>query len=372
MRARIALQSTWSVTSTKNGCCFAEAFGVRGHVGALKTGDPALAASHCKAMSSQSRHLVVVALIVLALAPVSIFGAGKRGVATQLPGYKAVRVHYGPMNKMIMSVRINARPANLLVDTGASQIILNDDVAELAGVRPFQRAMNQVRFSAPTQIFTMRSEINGQSLPVGIAHDIAAGNMSFGSNPVALRESAHSGSGAHEVDGVLGLDILLRYKALINCRTKLVFFKVDQGERISLASAAASEKYTRIPIQRAETGALTVPCTIRGQPTRLLIDTGAFVTILHEAFVKPLGVPVEPTRISAQFARGASQRINAAKINDLTIGTFKMPPEKIGVAPLPRFALHQGDTNIAGILGMDTLYICQAIIDLDGMNLFLK
>jgi hypothetical protein len=39
---------------------------------------------------------------------------------------------------------------------------------------------------------------------------------------------------------------------------------------------------------------------------------------------------------------------------------------------LPQFALHQGSSKIAGILGMDTLYICHAIIDLDGMNLFLK
>jgi hypothetical protein len=43
-----------------------------------------------------------------------------------------------------------------------------------------------------------------------------------------------------------------------------------------------------------------------------------------------------------------------------------------GVAPLPQFALQQGDTKIAGILGMDTLYICHTIIDLDGMGLFLK
>jgi len=49
-----------------------------------------------------------------------------------------------------------------------------------------------------------------------------------------------------------------------------------------------------------------------------------------------------------------------------------VPPEKFGVAPLPQFVLQQGDTKIAGILGMDTLYICHAIIDLDGMNLFLK
>ena len=105
---------------------------------------------------------------------------------------------------------------------------------------------------------------------------------------------------------------------------------------------------------------------------RLLVDTGAFVTILHEGFVKSLGLAVEPTRISAQFPRGGSKKINAAKIDTLNIGAFKMSPEKLGVAPLPRFALQQGDSKIAGILGMDTLYICHAIIDLDGMNLFVK
>ena len=311
-------------------------------------------------------------MLVACLASLSVFGAVRNRSGIQLSGYKAVRVHYGRMNKMIMSVRINGRPANLLVDTGASQIILNNDFAESAGVTPFQRAMNQVRFSVPTQVFRMGSEINGQLLPVGLAQNIAAGSMNFGSNPVALRESAHSGADAREEDGVLGLDILLRHKALINCRTKLVFFKVDQAQRISLGPVAASEKYTRVPIQRAETGALIVPCAIRGQPARLLIDTGAFVTMLHEDFVKSLGFPVEPTRISAQFGHGASKRINAAKINDLSIGSYRMSPEKFGVAPLPRFALQQGDTKIAGILGMDTLYMCHAIIDLDGMNLFLK
>src|SRR5207247_10486745 len=98
----------------------------------------------------------------------------------------------------------------------------------------------------------------------------------FGSNPITLRNSSDSGTGTSHVDGVLGLDILLRHKAVINCRAKLVFFKVDQGHQTSLSSIASSEKFTRIPIQREENGALTVPCSIRGQPARLLVDTGAF------------------------------------------------------------------------------------------------
>jgi predicted aspartyl protease len=324
----------------------------------LGTADTAIA----RTLTRRRGWVLVFMFVLFAVAPLSISGAAKNGSATQLPGYKAVRVHYGPMNKMIMSIRINGHPANLLVDTGSNQLILDAEAAELFGVMPSPHGLVYIR----------STKIQGQSLPVGFVQNMSAGSMNFGSSLVTLRRSSHADAANAAFDGVLGLDILFRRKALINCRTKLVFFKVDQARRINLGSVASSEKFTRVPIQREETGALTVACSIRGQPTRLLVDTGAFVTILHEGFVKSLGLVAEPTRISAQFGREASKKISAAKINDLTIGTFKAPPEKIGVAPLPHFALQQGSSKIAGILGMDTLYIYHAIIDLDGMNLFLK
>jgi predicted aspartyl protease len=324
----------------------------------LRTADTTIA----RTLTRRRGWVLVFMFVLFAVAPLSISGTAKNGSAMQSPGYKAVRVHYGPMNKMIMSVRINGHPANLLVDTGSDQLILDEEAAELFGVMPSPHGLVYIR----------STKIQGQSLPVGFVQNMSAGSMNFGSSLVTLRRSSHADAAKAAFDGVLGLDILFRRRALINCRTKLVFFKVDQARRINLGSVASSEKFTRVPIQREETGALTVPCSIRGQPTRLLVDTGAFVTILHEGFVKSLGLVAEPTRISAQFGREASKKISAAKINDLSIGTFKAPPEKIGVAPLPHFALQQGSSKIAGILGMDTLYIYHAIIDLDGMNLFLK
>ena len=263
---------------------------------------------------------------------------------------------------MIMSVRINGQPANLLVDTGSNQLILDTEAA--AVIRRHGHRLVVCSTSGPRRF-------RANPCRLAFVQNMSAGSMNFGSSLVTLRRSSHADAASGAFDGVLGLDILFRHKALINCRTKLVFFKVDQARRINLGSVAASEKFTRVPIQREETGALTVPCSIRGQPTRLLVDTGAFVTILHEGFVKSLGLAAEPTRISAQFGPGASKQISAAKIDDLNIGAFKMPPEKFGVAPLPQFALQQGSSKIAGILGMDTLYICHAIIDLDGMSLFL-
>jgi predicted aspartyl protease len=255
------------------------------------------------ACDARARRLQKMAVLLVCIAPLSISGAAKNRSAMQVPGYKAVPVHYGPMNKMIMSVRINGQPANLLVDTGSNQMILDAETAASFGITPSQRGLRYIRFT----------QVNGQDLPVGFAQNVTAGSMNFGSRLVALRNSIHSDPGKAHVDGVFGLDILLRHKAVINCRTKLIFFNVDKGPRINLRSIAASEKFTRVPIQREENGALTVPCSIRGQPARLLVDTGAFVTTLHAGFVKSLGIASEPTRISAQFARGQSKRISPRK-----------------------------------------------------------
>ena len=313
-----------------------------------------------EALSTRVRRFCTV-LAVLVVIPSSTLGSVK-GRPTQLGGYKAVRVYYSPLNKMIMSARINGQRANLLVDTGSNQVILAAAAAESFGVQPSQRGLGYIRVT----------RINGQLLPVGLAQSLIAGGMNFGSALVTLGDSNHSDTGGTRVDGVLGLDLLTKHKAVINCRTKLVFFKVDQTRQLDLSSIASAEKFTKIPLRREENGALTVPCLIRGQAARLLVDTGAFITIFHEAFLKSVGIPVETTRVSAHFARGTSRKVSAGRINDLKIGDFKTPPAKFGVTALPNFTLVQGSAKICGILGMDTLYNCHGIIDLDNMNLFLK
>lgn len=303
-----------------------------------------------------------IALALLVIVPPSILASIKGGRPAQLSGFKAVRVHYGPLNKMIMSVRINGQPASLLVDTGSNEVILDAAAAESFGVQPSQRGLRYIRLT----------RINGQLLPVGFAQSLTAGNMSFGSVLVALRNSSRSDDGNAHVDGVLGLDVLIRYHAVINCRTKLIFFKVDPTRQMHLSGVAASEKFTRIPMRQEENGALTAPCSIHGQAARLLVDTGAFVTTFTEPVLKSLGVGLQPTHISARFPTGTSRKVSAAQINDLKIGDFKVRPGKFGVTPLPNFAPRQGGSRMFGILGMDTLYDCHAIIDLDGLNLFLK
>ncbi len=304
------------------------------------------------------RNLFV--LLVITSSPTFASGSGDR--PAQLRGYKAVRIHYGPLNKMIMPVNINGQPATLLVDTGATHVMLDADAAASFGVKPSQRGLRYLRFS----------EINGQELPLGFVQNLTAGSMSFGSTLVTLRNSSYPVGGNAHIDGVLGLDMLTRYKAIINCRTKFVFFNVNQARQMHLSSAASAERFTRVPLRQEENGALTVRCSIHGHPAHLLVDTGAFITAFHEAFIRSLDIPFEATRVSAHFARGVARKMSAGQINDLKIGDFHAPSAKFGVTTLPNFALQQGSTRISGILGIDALYNYHAIIDLGGMNLFLK
>ena len=82
---------------------------VWGHVRAFKSRPAVTGSPHSKCRASRSRRVVLV-LVLFAVAPLSICGAAKNRSAMQLPGYKAVRVHYGPMNKMIMSASTASQP----------------------------------------------------------------------------------------------------------------------------------------------------------------------------------------------------------------------------------------------------------------------
>jgi predicted aspartyl protease len=306
---------------------------------------------------------------LLVIVPVPIFGANKNVPPSQLVGYKAVPVRYGPLNKMIISVRINQNPANLIVDTGANQIILDAGAAESFGVSPSSHGLRYVR----------STQINGQLFPIAFVSSFSAGAMNFGSTSVALLTSNARSSfsnrlegGNLRVDGVLGSDILIRHKAVINCGTRFIFFKVDWSRPLQLTRFALSQNFTKVPLRREENGAFTVPCAIGGQPGRLVVDTGAFLTTFNEQALKSRGIALQPTRVTARFTNGVARQMTVGQINNFTIGGFKVPPSKFGAAVLPGFALQQGQTRVDGIVGIDLLFNSHSIIDFDSMSLFLK
>src|SRR6266576_3961055 len=219
-------------------------------------------------MPVRRRWLSRVALMSMATLFVPALGAAKQAPAT-LPGYKAVPIHYGALNKMLIAASINGQSANLIVDTGARQIVLDSDWADSLGVKPSHYGWRYIG----------STEFNGQLVPLAFARNFTVGSMNFGGTPVALLSASGgnsfaSGSRARDahIVGVLGTDLLTRFKAVINCGTRLVFFKVDSSRRLDLAKVALSQHFTKVPMLRQANGAFTVLCFINGHPGALLVD----------------------------------------------------------------------------------------------------
>jgi len=112
----------------------------------------------------------------------------------------------------------------------------------------------------------------------------------LGGSRVAIYEAAQlrgqvPGARGEAADGVIGLDLLRRERAVINCRTRELFLPTPGSPRLNLAPTTGALGFTRIPLTENRRGYLTVPCSIRGRRGRLVVDTGAFVTGLNKDVV---------------------------------------------------------------------------------------
>jgi predicted aspartyl protease len=292
----------------------------------------------------------------------------KRAPLTSLPGYIAVPVHYSHWNKMVMDVVVNGHRARFFVDTGAGYSILDAGRAHSLGVSP-------VGADSPYGEF---ANLNGVRYRVGYLNSLRAGAMDFGSGPIALFQPASEDAAVNaringeNEDGIIGADILTRYKAVINCYTKTVFFKTGSSEQLHVARFAASQSFKRVPLREEVSRAFTVPASINGHPCRLLLDTGAFITTFDLKRAKEFGVSFTNTRMSGSFADGITRRVAVGNVANLKIGDYQVPPQRLAASVLPDFAVDQGQAKIGGILGMELLAASHGIIDFDSMSLFLK
>jgi predicted aspartyl protease len=269
---------------------------------------------------------------------------------------------------MVMDTVVNGHPARFFVDTGAGYSILDAGRAHLLGVFP-------VGADSPYGEF---ANLNGVRYRVGYLKSLRAGAMDFGSGPMALFQPASEDAalnarinGENE-DGIIGADILTRYKAVINCYTKTIFFKTGSSEQLHVARFAASQHFIKVPLREEVSRAFTVPSSINGHPCRLLVDTGAFITTFDLKRAKEFGVSFTDTRMSGSFADGVTRRVAVGNVANLKIGDYQVPPQRLAASVLPDFAVDQGQAKIGGILGMELLAASHGIIDFDSMSLFLK
>jgi hypothetical protein len=160
------------------------------------------------------------------------------------------------------------------------------------------------------------------------------------------------GGPARGVDGLLGLDVLMRFRIVIDPKAEVVSIMTPQG----LAAGSAA------PCLRVD-GGLRLPVEVEGKSLWFQLDTGASHSSLTTSGIAQLSggdARATPsfrsvrapggTRLSVRELRNLSVRVSGASFSDVALPVIDRPTGASG------FPLH-------GVLGADLVLRCRATLD---------
>ena len=302
----------------------------------------------------------------LIAAGASIFAAVPLSAATAgALQYEALPLIRSAQNHLLVRAEINGKPALLGVDTGApvSAVALNRRA--YFGMAPING-----KSALPTRL-----SINGAFNSVAIARNLRLGALNLVDEPMVLvdlgglRRSKHD-----EIDGILGADILFPTKAMLDCQRQILVLKINPSVPGTVPGFDISG-FRRIPMQVSDGFNLYVDGSVNGKKARLMVDTGAFATLLHSRFVRGMRIPLRETPFSSSGVNLKQRGVQMATILRLSIGSMDLERNDVGVMNLEGL-IHGGlldaSPPVAGLLGSEILRRHHAIIDFGTKSLYLK
>jgi predicted aspartyl protease len=317
------------------------------------------------------RGTTSVVLAAMLLASIPSFGAQRTAssAAQSAPQFEALPLTRSRQNHLLVRAFINGKPALLGVDTGApvSAIALSRrEHFRLAGIPASSKLPG-------------RLQINGAFNNVTIAHNFRLGALNLIDEPLVLVDLSGSSRAARlvhepEIDGILGADILFPTKAVLDCQAQMLILKVDPNATGS-APGVEYRGFNRMPIRVSEGFNLYVDGAVNGSPARLMIDTGAFATLLHRGFVQRMRIPLHETPFRSAAVNLRQRGVELARIRRLSVGSVDIMGKEVGVVDLQGLIysdLLKGSPPVAGLLGAEILRSHHAIVDFGTRTLYLK
>jgi predicted aspartyl protease len=309
-------------------------------------------------------------LLICVVTPIIYYACGG------FPSVKAsepARASYGTTlsrstgNHLFVSVRVNNRPAWFAIDTGAALSIVDSNKAKLLGL---SKALGLVQ--VPKQI-----EVNNRIVPVAMVDSLYVGSDNLGSGPVALidlrdfraklRDSGHRVT----MDGIIGLDILQRYSAVIDCRNQRIYLTVPGEDAQAILRNTKRGRYNAVPMRITHSGALEIEGRIGRNRYSFVVDTGGFATLVPTEVAKQNGIPVIGTTVNAKGIHSKERPVGVTIAPEFDLGQYSLGPALIGVTALP-----EGPEDLrypfGGLVGADFFFERGGIIDIGSKTLYFK
>jgi predicted aspartyl protease len=285
------------------------------------------------------------------------------------PQFEALPLELSRQNHLIVRAFINGKLALLGVDTGAP-------VSAIAVSRQRHYGLDPI---PSTPKLPPKLMINGALDTVGIAKSLRIGALTLVDEPMVaidLGPESRTASlpGEQEIDGILGADILFPTRAVLDCQRRLLILNLEPQSR-TLTPGVDYRGLRSVPIHVSEGYNLYVDGAINGVPALLMVDTGAFATLLHRSFVKRMKIPLRDTPFSSAAVNLKLRNVQIARIRRLSVGSIDIVSHNVGVMDLAGL-IHGGllaaKPPVAGLLGSELLQRHHGIIDFGTRRLYLK
>jgi predicted aspartyl protease len=285
------------------------------------------------------------------------------------PAFEALPLERSQQNHLLVRAFINGKPALMGVDTGAPVSAIALSRRRYFGLDPVPQKSKLPR----------RLEINGSYNSVGIAHNLRLGALNLVDEPLVAINLSQSAQAARmlneqEIDGIIGADILFPMEAVLDCAKQLLILKIDPDTKGPIPGVSKAG-LRAIPIHVSKGWNLYVDGRVNGRAARLMIDTGAFATLLHRPFLLAMNVPLRNTELTSGGVNLRERGVQMATINRLGVGPLEYRGKQVAVIDLQGL-IHGGlldaDPPVAGLLGSELLRRQNAIVDFGTRTLYMR
>lgn len=316
---------------------------------------------------SEGKLWVTLAAVLLCASPVSS-AQGWEQPPSNLQ-YEALPLVRSRQNHLLVRAFINGKPALLGVDSGAPVSAIATRRRKHFGLEPLPGSSK----------LPLRLNINGAFNSVAIARTLRLGALTLSDEPLVVIDLSNSSTAARahneqEIDGILGADILFPTKAVLDCQAQLLVLKMDP-QLSGPIPGFDFRGFQRVPLRVSAGYNLYVNGTINGAAAELMVDTGAFATLLHREFVRRMRIPLRETPFTSASVNLRERGVQVATIQRLSIGNVNFRKKNVGVMDLHGLIhddLLAASPPVAGLLGSEILRRHHGIIDFGTRTLYLQ
>jgi hypothetical protein len=173
-----------------------------------------------------------------------------------------------------------------------------------------------------------------------------------------------------EAGGVLGVNFLVRYHAVLNFRSQRLFFRAGAALPADDRARFENQGYTYVPIQVTVAGRIEAIGSVGANRYSFLIDSGSPQTIVQST-IKEGAWLFGWNSGNVYFALGKNSRTTSGRLPGFKLGAQDVSGKVVQFATIP--SLQTGFRHpFGGIIGEDFLWAYQAVVDIGAGALYLK